>query len=255
MIGKDITRFHAVIWPAMLMAADLPLPRTVFAHGFLSFAGQRMSKSLGTGIAPEEVLERFGLDAYRWYFIRDVQFGQDGDFTWESIGARYTSELANGLGNLASRVLAMVDSNFDGLVPEPSGVEGTGRLSGAGRSAAAAFDQHMVALRLNEAFGVVGDLIREANRFLVETAPWKLAQEPGRRQDLADVLYEALELLRIVALLAWPAMPDAAERLWQQLGVREPLTSGRLPAAGTWGGLEPGTRTRRGEPLFPRLED
>jgi len=255
MIGKDITRFHAVIWPAMLMAAELPLPTTVFAHGFLSFGGQRMSKSLGTGIAPEEVLRRFGLDAYRWYFVRDVQFGQDGDFTWESLRARYTSELANGLGNLASRVLAMVDANLGGVVPEPSGVEGTGGLSGTAGVAAAAFDRHMMSLRLNEAFGVVGELIREANRFLVETAPWKLAKEPARRQDLADVLYEALEMLRIVALLAWPAMPDAAERLWRQLGMAEPLSSQVLPDAAEWGRLRPGTRTARGDSLFPRLED
>jgi methionyl-tRNA synthetase len=255
MIGKDITRFHAVIWPAMLMAADLPVPKTVFAHGFLSFAGQRMSKSLGTGIAPEEVLDRFGLDAYRWYFVRDVQFGQDGDFTWESLRARYTSELANGLGNLASRVLAMVDSNFDGLVPKPSTPAGTGGLSKVAGEAAATFDRHMLSLRLNEAFAAVDEVVREANRFLVDTAPWKLANQPDERQQLADVLYEALETLRIVALLTWPAMPDAAGRLWAQLGIEDTLETQRLPDAGAWGGLRPGTKTSRGDALFPRLED
>jgi methionyl-tRNA synthetase len=255
MIGKDITRFHAVIWPAMLMAAGVALPRTVFAHGFLSFGGQKMSKSLGTGIAPKEVLDRFGLDAYRWYFVREVKFGQDGDFTWESLRNRYNSELANALGNLASRVLAMAGSYFDGSVPAPSTREGTGRLAAIGRDLAKRFDGHMLALELNEAFDALDEFIRSANRFLVDVAPWNLAKDGSRRQELADVLYEALEGLRIVALLAAPAMPDAAHRLWAQLGIPEPLEAARVPEAASWGRLEPGTRTARGESLFPRLEE
>jgi methionyl-tRNA synthetase len=254
MIGKDITRFHAVIWPAMLMAASVPLPRTVYAHGFLSFGGQKMSKSLGTGIAPKEVLDRFGPDGYRWYFLREVQFGRDGDFTWESLRNRYNAELANGLGNLASRVLAMAGSYFDGSVPTPSTREGTGQLSREGADLAKRFDDHLLALELNEAFEVLDGFIRAANRFLVDVAPWNLAKEPSRRGALADVLYEALEALRIIALLAAPAMPGAAASLWDQLGMEQPLDAQRVPEAAAWGRLEPGTRTRKGEPLFPRLE-
>jgi methionyl-tRNA synthetase len=255
MIGKDITRFHAVIWPAMLMSAGQPVPVQVFAHGWLSFGGQKMSKTLGTGIPPADVLERFGQDAYRWYFLREVQFGQDGDFTWDSIAARYTSELANGLGNLASRVLAMTDSYFQGEVPEPSSRETGDGLAAAGKDLAERFDAHMTALELTEGFAAVAEFVREANRYLVEVAPWNLAKDSARRQDLADCLYRSLEALRIVALLVAAAMPEAAERLWVQLGIVEALEDHRLPQSGVWGGLEPGTKTARGEALFPRLEE
>jgi methionyl-tRNA synthetase len=255
MIGKDITRFHAVIWPAMLMSAGEPVPRQVFAHGWLSFGGQKMSKSLGTGIPPAEVLARFGQDGYRWYFLREVQFGQDGDFTWESIAARYASELANGLGNLASRVLAMTASYFEGRVPEPTSREGGEGLAVSGKDLAERFDAHMRALELTEAFAALAEFVREANRYLVEVAPWNLAKEPDRRQELADALYQALEGLRLMALLAAPAMPDAAARLWAQLGIAEALEAQRLPGAGAWGGFEPGTATNRGEALFPRLDE
>jgi methionyl-tRNA synthetase len=239
----------------MLMSAGQAVPRQVFAHGWLSFGGQKMSKSLGTGIPPEDVLERFGRDAYRWYFLREVQFGQDGDFTWESIAARYTSELANGLGNLASRVLAMTDSYFDGTVPEPSSREAGGGLGVGGKDLAARFDGHMTALELTEAFAAVAEFVREANRYLVEVAPWNLAKDPDRRQDLADCLYSSLEALRVVALLAAPAMPEAAARLWTQLGIPGSPQGQRLPDAAAWGGLEPGTKTARGGGLFPRLDE
>jgi methionyl-tRNA synthetase len=252
-IGKDITRFHAVIWPAMLIAAGLSVPKQVFAHGFISYAGQRMSKSLGTGIPPADVVDRYGTDGYRWYFLRDVQFGQDGDFTWESIRARYNAELANGLGNLASRVLAMTASYFDGLVPEPSGRAGA--LSRRAGDLGDKFDGHMVALRLNEAFAAVDDFVRETNRYLVEVAPWTLAKDQARRGELADCLYESLEALRLIALLASPAMPGTAAALWEHLGIPEPLEGQRLPEAAEWGRLEPGTRTSRGASLFPRLDE
>ena len=255
MVGKDITRFHAVIWPAMLMAAGVAPPRSVCAHGFLSFRGRKMSKSLGTGIDPNEVLDRFGADGYRWYFLREVQFGQDGDFTWESMRNRYNAELANGLGNLASRVLAMAGSYFDAQVPRPSTREGTGRLAATGADLAKRFDDHMLNLELNEAFEALDGFVRAANRFLVEVAPWTMAKDPSRRQELADVLYETLEGLRIVALLAAPAIPEAAARLWDQLGMAGPITDERVPEAAGWGRIEPGTRTRKGDPLFPRLEE
>jgi len=255
MVGKDITRFHAVIWPAMLIAAGVAPPRSVCAHGFLSFQGQRMSKSLGTGIDPNEVLDRFGADGYRWYLLREVQFGQDGDFTWDSIRNRYNAELANGLGNLASRVLAMVGSYFEGEVPRPSSREGTGRLAASGTDLAKQFDDHMLNLELNEAFEALNAFIRTANRFLVEVAPWAMAKDSAKRHELADVLYEALEGLRIIALLAAAAIPGASARLWEQLGQAGSVAAQRVPEAAAWGRLEPGTKTRRGDPLFPRLEE
>ncbi len=255
MIGKDITRFHAVIWPAMLMAAGLPLPAHVFAHGFLSFGGEKMSKSRGTVVAPDEVLRRYGVDAYRHYLMREVQFGADGNFSWEGLQARYTSELANGLGNLASRVLAMTASYFDGRVPEPSHRDGLGRLSGPAEELSKRFETGVLGLVLSEAAAGLDEFVRETNRYLVEVAPWMLAKDPARRQELADSLYEALEALRLIALFSSPIMPDGAERLWEQLGYTTPLEDQRLPDASRWGLIEPGSRTKRGGSLFPRIEE
>jgi methionyl-tRNA synthetase len=253
MVGKDIIRFHAVIWPAMLMAAGLEVPRTILAHGWLLVGGEKMSKTKLTGIHPYELIDHFGVDAYRYYFLREVQFGQDGSFSWESMLARYNAELANDLGNLASRVLAMVSSYFDGVVPEPS--DQVGRMAEAGSDLAKRFDASMDALDLTGAVTALDDFVREANRFLVEVAPWALAKEEARRRDLGDALYQALEVLRLVAVFASPVMPSAAEALWQQLGIAEPLSAQVLPEAGEWGRLRPGTLTSRGAALFPRLED
>jgi methionyl-tRNA synthetase len=253
-IGKDITRFHAVIWPAMLMAAELPLPKRVYAHGFLNVGGQKMSKSAGTGVAPAELIERFGVDAYRYYFLREVSFGQDGSYSPESMLARYNAELANGLGNLASRVLAMVDSYFEGRVPRPSDDQAPGRLPVAAETAAKRYDQAMLGLELSEAVAALDELVRESNRFLVDVAPWNLAKDPGMRQELADVLYGALEVLRVIAVLASPVMPETASELARQLGIATADWRPRLPEDGTFGGLEPGTAIQRGRSLFPRLD-
>lgn len=254
MIGKDITRFHAVIWPAMLMAADVAIPRHVFAHGFLNMGGEKMSKTRGTVVHPDEVTSRFGVDAYRYYLMREVQFGQDGNFSFESLTARYNAELANGLGNLASRVLTMVGSYFDGLVPEPYRGEPPGSLATPGRAMADRYQAHMADLDLTAAVGDLDEFVRAANHRLAEVAPWTLAKDPARRADLAHELWEALEALRLIAVFASPIMPAAAERLWEQLGIPEPLSSQRVPEAGAWGLLAPGTKTQRGESLFPRID-
>jgi methionyl-tRNA synthetase len=254
LIGKDILRQHAVYWPAMLMAAGVEPPRLVFAHGFLLVAGEKMSKTKLTGIHPFELTEHFGVDAYRYYFLREVQFGQDGNFSWESMLARYNADLANGLGNLASRVLAMLGTSFDGAVPEPPPGR-TGRLREAAATLAERFDGSILGLDLTGAAGALDEFVREANRYLVEVAPWKLAKEPDRTEELAAALYDAAEALRQIALFASPIMPGAAGRLWEQLGIAEPLADQRVPQAAAWGGLAPGTKTNRGEGLFPRLED
>ncbi len=254
MVGKDILRFHAVIWPAMLMAGGLEVPRTVFAHGWLLVGGEKMSKTKLTGIHPFDLLDHFGVDAYRYYFLREVPFGQDGSFSWESMVTRSNAELANGLGNLTSRVLAMVQSYFDGVVPEPPDRGAGGRLADGAARLAEEFERHMVALELTEAVGAVAEFVREANRYLVEAAPWKLANDPDHRGELAHSLYASLEALRLLAVFVSPIMPGAARRIWEQLGLPEPLDAARLPDAGRWGGLQPGIATRRGESLFPRLE-
>ncbi len=254
-VGKDILRFHAIYWPAMLMAAGIEPPRQVWAHGFLLVGGEKMSKTKLTGIHPFELVDHFGSDAYRYYFLREIQFGQDGSFSWESMTARFNADLANGLGNLASRVLAMIGSYFGGEVPEPADGAGPEKeLAEAAAESAAACDERVLAMDLSGAVGAVWDLVGAANRYLVEVAPWKLAKDEERRDDLRRSLYASAEVLRILAVLISPVIPRAAARLWSDLGVAGSLADQRLPEAAVWGGLVPGTRVRKGESLFPRLE-
>ena len=254
MVGKDIVRFHAVYWPAMLMAAGLEPAAQVWAHGYLLVGGEKMSKTKLTGIHPFELIDHFGVDSYRYYFMREISFGQDGSFSWESMTERHNADLANGLGNLASRVLAMLASNFDGVVPEPVTPGAESDLPSVIADALDRYDEHMVAVRLQPALVAVWDIVARANHYLVEKEPWKLAKDPANREEVASVLYAAAETLRVLAIAIAPIMPAAAARLWQQLGMSGSLGSQRLPAAGAWGGLAPGTHTVKGDSLFPRLE-
>ncbi|MEX0984738.1 MAG: methionine--tRNA ligase [Actinomycetota bacterium] len=252
-IGKDIVRFHAVIWPALLMAAGEAVPGTVFGHGFLHVGGEKMSKSRGTGVHPNELLDLFGTDPYRYYFMRQFAFGSDGDYSIESMTARHNADLANGLGNLASRVLAMLASSFDGVIPAPS-VEGAASdLPEVIASAAARYDEHMLAVAPQQALDAVWSVVDRANGYLVERAPWKLAKDPDRLAELQSVLYASAETLRVLAVLIQPIMPTTAQTLWTQLGQPGQVDAQRLPAASSWGLLAPGSRTFKGEGLFPRL--
>jgi methionyl-tRNA synthetase len=253
-IGKDILRFHAIYWPAMLMAGGVEPPRQVWAHGFITVAGEKMSKTKLTGIHPFGLVDHFGVDAYRYHFLREIQFGQDGSFSWESMTDRYHADLANGLGNLASRILAMLDQYVEGEVPEPGDPGAAGDLPAVAADAAERYDRLMDEVAVSPALGAVWDIVDRANGYLVEREPWVLARDDSRREELAGVLYASAEVLRILAVLVSPAMPRAAGRLWDQLGIEEALEDQRLPAAAGWGGLRPGTRIRRGDALFPRLE-
>jgi methionyl-tRNA synthetase len=254
MIGKDLIRFHAVYWPAMLMAGGVEVPRQVWAHGFITVGGLKMSKTNATGIHPFELLDHFGVDAYRYYFMREIQFGGDGSFSWESMVERCNADLANGLGNLASRVLAMIDTYFDGVVPAP-GMDASEDLPNVTAGVVERVDALMLDVALSQALATIWEIVARANGYLVEKEPWKLAKDPSRRDELAGVLYAAAETLRVLAILVQPFMPDAAARLWGQLGIAEPLDAQRLPAAASWSGLAAGTRTKRGDALFPRLDD
>ncbi|MGZ5329405.1 MAG: methionine--tRNA ligase [Actinomycetota bacterium] len=254
LIGKDILRFHAVYWPAMLMAAGVPTPTQVWAHGFLTVGGKKMSKTNATGIHPFELIDQFGTDSYRYYFMREMRFGEDGSFSWESMVDRHNADLANGLGNLAARVLAMLASNYDGAVPEPGFDGAASDLPAVISDAIARYDEHMLAVRLQAALGAVWDIVARANQYLVEKEPWKLSKDPANADQLAGVLYASAETLRILAIAIQPIMPGAAERLWEQLGIQEPLGHQKLPAATEWGRLQPGTRTTKAGSLFPRVD-
>src|SRR6478609_946686 len=268
LVGKDILRFHAVIWPAMLMAADLPLPRKIFAHGWLLVGGEKMSKSKLTGIAPEQITDHFGVDAFRWYFLRAIQFGSDGSFSWEDMSARYTSELANGLGNLASRVAAMVGKYCDGVLPDPTEPgEAEAVVSEALQRAVAAADEAMVDLRFHDGLAAIYEFVTVINGYLTEQEPWKVAKAiDGEDVDAArdakarvdTVLYTAAESLRGVAVLINAVMPQTAESLWTLLGAQDqlgPLADQLVQDAGTWGLLRPGATVTKGDSLFPRLEE
>jgi methionyl-tRNA synthetase len=255
LVGKEIIRFHAVIWPAMLHAAGLEPPELVYAHGWLLVGGEKMSKTKLTGIHPDELLPAFGSDGYRYLFLRDVAFGSDGNFSWESFVARYNAELANGIGNLASRVLALIGSNFGGEVPAPATeLDPERALRATVEKAADAYEDALEDLAFHEALEAVDQIVRHANGYLVETAPWKLAKEPGNEARVGTILWAAAETLRILAVLLSPFTPRASAALWSQLGVAEPLEGVRLPGGVRWGGLAPGARVTKGESLFPRID-
>ena len=253
-IGKDILRQHAVYWPAMLMAAGVEPPMQVWAHGFLTVGGKKMSKTNATGIHPFELIDRFGVDSYRWFFMREVQYGQDGSFSFEAMVDRHNADLANGLGNLASRVLAMLGTNYDGVVPEPTDGAWEADLPAVIAEAVERYDEQLLAVRLTAGLAAVWDIVSRANQYLVEKEPWQLAKDPARGDELAGVLYAAAETLRILAILIQPIMPGAAQRLWDQLGVGVAVEARRVPVDVAWGGLKPGTVTSKGEALFPRVE-
>ncbi|MAP64475.1 MAG: methionine--tRNA ligase [Microbacterium sp.] len=257
-VGKDILRFHAVIWPAMLMAAGLEVPRGVFAHGWLLVGGEKMSKSKLTGIAPSEITDVFGSDAYRFYFLSAIAFGQDGSFSWEDLSARYQAELANGFGNLASRTVAMIGKYFDGVVPTPGTYTDADRaVQTVVADAATAADAAMERFRIDEAIERIWTIVDELNGYITVNEPWALAKDEANRERLATVLYTVAEGLRALTVLLSPVMPAATGILWKALGAEAALgalTSQPIRGAGTWGVLAPGTTVSALAPLFPRVE-
>jgi len=259
LVGKDILRFHAVYWPAMLMAAGLEPPRKVFAHGWLLVGGEKMSKSKLTGIAPEQIIDTFGSDAFRYYFLRAIQFGQDGSFSWEDMHARYTSELANGLGNLASRGTAMVVRYRDGRLPAGHDLTAAEQqvIDALAKTVDVA-DPAFCALDFSTAIVAVKEFIDLVNLYVTEQEPWVLAKDESKADRLDVVLNTICESLRAVAVLYNPLMPKAMSSLWEQLGAKAqlgPLAEQRIAGVAQWGQLPPGSMVTKGDALFPRIED
>ena len=247
LIGKDILRFHCVYWPAMLLSAGVRPPRHVFVHGFLLVGGEKMSKTRLNQIAPADLIEEFGVDGFRYHFLADQPFGPDGEFSYEGMIGRYNADLANNLGNLLARVAAVVASKCGGIGPAPTGGGALGAAAvGAYEEAAAAWEQVAPSLALEATWR----LIHEANVHLETHEPWKA--DPGPEVD--GVMGDALEVLRIVAIMAMPALPSACATIWSRIGLSGAPAEQRLPEAAEWGGYPGGLPVEKGAPLFPRIK-
>jgi methionyl-tRNA synthetase len=245
LMGKDILRFHAVYWPAMLMSAGLEPPKRVAAHGWLLVGGEKMGKTSLTGIAPAQLVDEFGVDGFRYHFLRDSAFGPDGDFSYEGMVARYNADLANQLGNLFSRVATVVGRKCGGIGPEPQDGSPLQEVAVESFEAAAA---GWAKPNPSEALDATWRLVRETNAYLEANEPWKA--EPGPGVDA--VMGDALEALRIVTVLASPALPAVAREIWRRLGLPGAPDQQRLPDAVRWGGYPGGLTVEKGDPLFPR---
>ena len=236
------------------MAAGIAIPKKVFAHGWLLVGGEKMSKSKLTGIAPSDITDHFGVDAFRYYFLRAFPFGSDGSFSWEDMSARYTSELANDFGNLASRLAAMIEKYCGGKVPA---VAQDATLSAALTATVEKCDAAMVALDFQGGINAVMDFCKQVNGFVTIKEPWILAKDPANQGLLEEVLYNTAESLRALAVLLHPVMPATTEILWESLGAKAALGEiGAQPISGvaTWGQLPPGATVTKTPVLFPRLE-
>ncbi len=247
-IGKDITRFHTVIWPAMLLSAGLPLPREVFGHGFMTIDGQRMSKSLGTIVDPIVAADRRGVDALRLYLVKEIPFGGDGDFSWERFDERYNVDLANNLGNLVSRVTAMA-ARYRGGRLEGGGASGA--LAAVGEDVARAYRRAMDQYALHEGTAAVFRLIDATNEFIAETAPWQLAKDRSQEARLSQVLFDAAEAIRLAAVLLQPVIPASAAEILRRVGA--PTDGSRLDRDATWQGSGVRQLLQEG-PLWPRFD-
>ena len=248
LMGKDIIRVHATIWPAMLLALDLPLPKQLFVHGFFTIDGQKMSKSLGNVVDPIEVGQEFGLDVLRYYLFREITFGQDGDFSLQRLAERYNSELVNGLGNLVSRVLSMCEKYSDGKVPvkntDQEVQEFYEKIVNKYNAAFKNIELHAVTETINE-------VVTFFDGYIQKHRPWELSKtDPGKTKE---IIYSLLESLRILAWLCLPIMPETAEKIFVQLGLKPAKEMAKkFEDAIRWGGLEKDGIIEKGEILFPR---
>ncbi len=256
LVGKDILRFHAVFWPAFLMSAGIAPPLGVFAHGWWTVEGQKMSKSLGNVVDPYEMVQTYGADAFRYFLLREVPFGLDGDFSRKALVHRVNSELANDFGNLINRALGMLGKYFGGTVPSRGAVEdGDQALAARSCEVMAAVDAAMEELEFHKALATSWELVKAANKYVDASAPWALAKDPARRARLGTVLYNILEVARICVLLAAPFIPAAAQRMWEALGCEGRVEAASLDAAGAWGGLKAGVTLPKSAVAFPRIEE
>lgn len=255
LVGKEIVRFHTIIWPCILMALDLPLPKKVYGHGWLIVDGDKMSKSKGNVVDPIGLIDEFGADAIRYFLLREINLGQDGNFSRDALIGRINSDLANDLGNLLHRTLSMTLKFQGGVVKAPAGESDVDRsLKEDARETVAFFEKNMEDMQLSLTIKKVWAFISRANKYIDETAPWALAKDPAKEQELANVLYNLTEALRVISVLISPFMPTTAVRIWQQLGLAQDFASVRTEDIEQWGGVPAGLHVGTPEQLFPRIE-
>jgi len=256
LVGKEIVRFHSIIWPVILMALNIEVPKKVYGHGWLIMEGDKMSKSKGNVIDPLVLIEEFGPDAIRYFLLREITLGQDGNFSREALINRINADLANDLGNLLHRSLSMIGRFNGGMIEEAGDVEGIDHeLTQLAQDTVIEYEKCMDEMDINAAIKAIWALIGRANKYIDETGPWALAKDEAKRGRLNTVLYNLAETLRIIAILIYPLMPVTAPKIWAQLGLDSDFGTVSLTDAKGWGKLPGGTKIGTLEPIFPRIED
>jgi len=254
LVGKEIVRFHTIYWPIMLHALGLPLPKQVFGHGWLLFGSDKMSKSKGNIVYPGPIVERYGVDALRYYLMREMPFGSDGNYTNEAMLTRTNSDLANKMGNLVSRTVAMIEKYFDGVVPAPAeDTELELALKARFEALPALIEKNMDNLQFSGALAEIWKLVEDCNGYIDQTQPWVLGKDESKKARLGTVMYYLAECVRAVAVAIAPTMPNTPERIFAQLGVTEPELK-TWESIQKFGGLKPGTKVTKGDALFPRFD-